>query len=859
MHFRRSLICLSISAVLPLCAFAAENGTEENVQFNDQFLYNTGSTIDVSRFSQGNPVIAGTYKVKVNINGKPSVSTEVLFEENGTPRATPCITRKLLTQTGVTIEQIENPEDESAATCVPMAGTYPGSRVAYDPSTQELDLSIPQAFFIQRPAGYVDPSLWEEGIPAAMLSWDLNAWHTDSSGSSADTAYAGLRYGANLGLWRLRARGNLNWDQDSGTHYTSQDIYVQRDVTPLKAQFIAGDSYTRGDAFDSISLRGARLYNDDRMLPNGVSTYAPVIRGVANSNAKVTISQSGSTIYETSVPPGPFEITDLSTTGYGSDLIVTVEESDGSKRSFSVSYSSVAQMLRPGYSRWDVGIGVLRDDSLRDKPQVGYATGYYGLTNAFTGYTGLEYTDTDFYASLLGIAMNTPIGAVAFDVTHSDARIEGLGNLKGESYRVSYSKLMEETNTSFNVAAYRFSTSDYLSLSDAASLSNEIKYRDRERNPARGNSEVYQTFQRMKNQIQVNISQPLKIAGRDLGSLYVNTTWQDYWNDNGSSAQYSVGHSNSLSWGSYSLSLQRTYDEFGEKEDSIYLSLNIPFDSLMGNGKRAAGFSSINMGVGSDLNGSSSFNTSANGNTEDNRFSYSLTESTTHSDDSVNQISGYGSYNSPHGPLSLSASASDDGTQQYSASYSGGMVLHAGGITLAPGSISESDTLALIKAEGAEGARVSIGNGEIGSSGYAIMPYLSAYRENNVSLDISNMQADVEMKNTQSMTIPRSGAVVLVNFETDQGRSVLMELTRDDSGFIPLGADVQTEKGVSVGSVGQAGQAWIRGIDDKGMLKIVWGSGPGSSCTVSYLIPPDAKKIGPTTLLTGQACHISAL
>ena len=60
---------------------------------------------------------------------------------------------------------------------------------------------------------------------------------------------------------------------------------------------------------------------------------------------------------------------------------------------------------------------------------------------------------------------------------------------------------------------------------------------------------------------------------------------------------------------------------------------------------------------------------------------------------------------------------------------------------------------------------------------------------------------------------------MLVNFETDQGRSVLMELTRDDGGFIPLGADVQTEQGVSVGSVGQAGQARIRGIEDKGLLK----------------------------------------
>lgn len=135
-----------------------------------------------------------------------------------------------------------------------------------------------------------------------MLSWDLNGWHADMPDSSTDTAYAGLRYGANLGPWRLRARGNLNWDQDSGTHYASQDIYLQRDITPLKAQFIAGDSYTRGDAFDSISLRGARLYNDDRMLPNGISTYAPVIRGLQTATPK---SRSPKAAIRFTKPPSP--------------------------------------------------------------------------------------------------------------------------------------------------------------------------------------------------------------------------------------------------------------------------------------------------------------------------------------------------------------------------------------------------------------------------------------------------------------------------------------------------------------------------------------------------------------------------
>ena len=52
-----------------------------------------------------------------------------------------------------------------------------------------------------------------------------------------------------------------------------------------------------------MSLRGARMYSDDRMLPMGSTGYAPVIRGVANSNAKVSVTQSGNKIYETSVPP----------------------------------------------------------------------------------------------------------------------------------------------------------------------------------------------------------------------------------------------------------------------------------------------------------------------------------------------------------------------------------------------------------------------------------------------------------------------------------------------------------------------------------------------------------------------------
>lgn len=347
--------------------------------------------------------------------------------------------------------------------------------------------------------------------------------------------------------------------------------------------------------------------------------------------------------------------------------------------------------------------------------------------------------------------------------------------------------------------------------------------------------------------------------------MYVNGSWQDYWDGSKSSASYTAGYSNSFTagysnsftYGSYSVSLQRSYDETGDKDDSIYINISLPFDALFGFGKRPAGFSSVNMGLSSDFGGNASLNTTASGNSQDSRFSYSVTTSTNRGDDStINQIGGYGSYNSPHGPLSLSASVTDNNQQQYSASYSGGMLLHSGGLTFAPGSISDTDSLALVKASGAKGARLNNGDGEIGDSGYAIMPYLSAYRENRVGLDTSTLKADVEVKSTSSIAIPRSGSIVLVNFETDEGRSAVIELQRSDKGFIPLGADVLNDKGESVGSVGQAGQAYVRGVDEKGTLTVVWGSGKESRCHVSYQILPGAQKAGLTTLLPGQTCRM---
>ncbi|POP41582.1 outer membrane usher protein [Superficieibacter electus] len=858
MLFRRSLLCLAISATLPFATFAAENAapaTEDNIEFNDQFLLNMGSTVDVSRYAQGNPVLPGIYRVKISLNGKNKTTQDVEFKENGTPRATPCITVMMLRQAGVDTSVLSGGlADDDNVTCVDIKAAYNNATVNFDTAKLTLELTLPQLYVMKVPQGYVDPSLWDEGIPAALVSYNINGWRNETDDDNSDTAYAGLQYGLNFGAWRLRSRGSLNWDSDSGTEYDNQDIYLQRDIPAIKAQLVAGETFTNGDTFDSISLRGLRLYSDDRMRPEGTTTYAPVVRGTANSNAKVTVMQSGNKIYETTVPPGPFELSDLSTTGYGNDIEVTIEESDGSKRTFTVPFSSVTQMLRPGSSRWEFGLGELNDESISDNPQVGYATGYYGINNTFTGYVGVQYTDMDYYAGLLGLAVNTRIGAFALDVTQSHAQIDDLGTMEGQSYRLSYSKVIETTDTSFNVAAYRFSTADYLTLRDAAQLNEDIQDQDHYYD---SNEELYANYERKKSQYQVSISQPLEFNDKSYGSFYVTGSWENYWNEDGYTSSYNMGYSNSFSYVSYSLSLQRTYDEDGERDDSIYLNLSIPLSMFSSEGKSLAGFNNLNASMRTDTKGSYGMNNSASGNTEDGQFNYSVSTNTNSGDyGDLNQVSGYGSWRGPYGPLSVSASFSDDSSKQYSANYSGGMVLHSGGLTLAPNSFSDTNPMILVHASGAKGATLGYGQGELNSSGYAIMPYASAYRENSVGLNISTLDADVEVKSTREIAIPRDGAVVRVDFATDEGRSLLLELQRSDNGFIPLGADVRSEKNESVGIVGQAGQAYVRGIEDQGTLRVVWGQGADSSCTVHYQITDSAQKVGMTTFLTNQRCQM---
>lgn len=835
--------------------------TADIVEYDSSFLMGDGAaSIDVSRYSDGNPTPVGTYTVKVFVNEKPVASQTIPFIDVGKKSAEACLTPKNLAQLHIKQPEIVGEKavlkrgDEESDDCLNLPALIDQSSVEFDMGDQRLDITVPQAWVNKGYEGYVEPSLWESGIPAALLSYNINGYHNTNNGVDNDSMYAAFNTGVNLGAWRFRANGNYNWDKDNGSNFDFQNRYVQRDLPALRSQLIMGESYTTGETFDSVSIRGVRLYSDSRMLPSQLANYAPVIRGVANTNAKVTVTQSGYKIYEATVPPGPFEINDLSPSGYGSDLIVTIEEADGSKRTFSQPFSSVMQMQKPGVGRWDFSAGEVNDDDIHDKPYLAQGTYYYGLNNYLTAYSGIQGTNNHYLAGLIGVGLNTPFGALALDVTHSRTEIPDDKTYQGQSYRLTWNKLIEPTNTSFNVAAYRYSTQDYLGLNDALQLIDDAKYNDDDQRDTMDN------YARMKNQITLSISQPLQDGETDYGSFYLSGSWTDYWATGDSRSDYTLGYGKGFSWGSMSINLQRTWDEDGEKDDSLYINLSIPLANLLGGEDRRSGFTSLSTQMRTDFNGGHNLSMNSSGNNEDNTLNYSVNTGYTmqKEDKNISDVGGYVSYQSPWGDISASASANNDSNRQYSLSTDGGFILHSGGLTFTNDNFSNSDALVLVKAPGAKGARINGGGSTIDRWGYGASNALSAYRENQVSLDIDTLENDVELKSTSTMLVPRDGAVVFASFETDQGRSAIITMTRNDGKTIPFGAEV-FEGNTPIGNMGQGGQAFVRGINDRGELTVRWfENNQPTRCSATYQLPTDQQTVGSgqTLLLNNITCRV---
>lgn len=108
----------------------------------------------------------------------------------------------------------------------------------------------------------------------------------------------------------------------------------------------------------------------------------------------------------------------------GGELLVTIQESDGRIRRFTVPYSSVPQLLKPGVSRYGITLGTVNEDNYDKDPFAAQAYWQYGLNNYLTLYTGASGFER-YQSALIGSGLNSQLGAFALDVTQSRLNLGG--------------------------------------------------------------------------------------------------------------------------------------------------------------------------------------------------------------------------------------------------------------------------------------------------------------------------------------------------------------------------------------------------------------------------------------------------
>ena len=804
--FYRSFMALFLTAATQT-AFA-----EKAYDFDESFVKNLpGVKVDVARYATGNPIDPGIYTLDIFLNGRQisRENVQVVREGAGTKA---CLSYDLVKSLSIkdTVFSSQQAEElRSGNQCIALEDVVKESHAAINSADMQMDISIPQIYLLRSARGYVAPEFWDKGETAFTLNYDTNYYRSVNDGREYDSFYGRALAGFNLGGWMFRHEGSLSWRRQQGDeshHYNAISTYVQRDIPQLKSRLLLGEGNTSGELFDTLSFRGAQISTVDQMWPDSQRGYAPEIRGVARTSAQVTVSQNGSKIYETTVSPGPFNITDLYPTGYGGDLDVTVKEADGSETRFSVPYAAMTRLKRPGMTFYSVTGGVSRKDNMAYTPSVYEGTIQHGFTNSLTGYTGILGSD-NYISALLGGAFGLPIGAISLDITGAQTKY-GDEKKQGVSYRATYSKKVTQTDTNFTLAAYRFSSSGYYSYDNALQINNYYK---------KNKNDGINYLSRPKQRFSMTASQNF---GESYGNIYLTGFIQNYWNSTGTNTQFQLGYNNRIGRVSYTLSANRLLYSTGGHDTQLSLDFSIPLGS-----------ESKNYVTGSATHNKEGVTaqTAVNGVLgENDQYSYNVGASRDIDNKKSGSVSGQ--YRSPYSMLTASYTK---GENYYSASggASGAVVALPDGINF---SAYQSTTYAVVTAADAEGARVlGYPNIVLNGSGRAVVPNLNPYRINELAIDPKGIPLDVELESTQQRVIPVEGAVVRLDYKTSKGKPLLIRANQPDGNALPFGASVNDENGNLVTTVSQGGQIYVRLNKDVSRLHVSWGKAENDNCLVN--------------------------
>lgn len=790
--------------------------SSENESFKTEFLTYLGHNENLD-FSDS--IKPGKHFVLVYINGK-KIGTEYIDFKDLKNNITPCFTQNNLSKFNLNYNKL-NLNNITLSDCFFIEKLLEGAYTKLDIDDERLDINIPQIYLSSEPEDYIYPSQWDRGVNSYSLKYNMNVTNIREKYNDNSYSYNGyFDQHLNLYSWHIYTSNSINARNDSSINNKFYDLYAEHAIASLKSTLTFGEINTNSNYFNWIKYKGIRLSSDNRMNATSLSGFAPSIRGIAKSPSLLSIEYNGRVIYEKNIPAGEYNIQDLPRTFGNGYLNVILTGADGSKSVQEIPITTISSLIRPGSYEYNLNIGSL-DSMYPGNYWITQGDIKYGINNNLTMYSSIQSIfPNDYSLAMVGGTFNTIIGGISLDYyrSFSDKKNNSMSSCDlfcRDKIALNYEEDLSFIDTNFSMSFIRYLDENYLDLNDF--MAN--KYGD---NINRGfNSSQYKQI----SNIALKKTLPNNYGGVSASGYYARP-----WNHKGKdSYSYSLGYSNNIKKLNYNVSFFTYRNNNDDLDNTFFISFDLPFETKNKN---------INLSS-SYVNYADSHNTrlslAVNDKSLDN-VNYSLwTNRGTQSN------LGYGAsmnYNNGYNSKEIGYSKSDNSKMIYG-NLNGAIVLHKGGITRAS---DLGKTFAIVKAIGAEGMKVSTNsNIKINSNGYGVVPYLSPYKKNYITLDSKKSKNMSEIDENRLLVIPDNGSSPLVEFKVKKIEKNIIKINSLNH-EIPFGAKVVDSKNNLLGVTDQSGFVFLS-QEDRGSkkLSVIWSKdNKESKCNFELTIEPEA-------------------
>ncbi|PSL95949.1 outer membrane usher protein [Pseudomonas sp. R9.37] len=762
----------------------------------------------------------GVHVVGLRVNGNPLGLVDARFDHEGRL----CFTPGLLEKAGlVKPRDILHEGATPDAACHDFLAAFPTTMLRLRPGTEEVTLVVPTQS-LRAPQWEAGP--FSTGGAAALFNYDVLGLDSHSRSGPSRFISAYTEAGFNLDDWVVRSR--QFYVSDNGKTRTEHlYAFAQRDIAALQSTFQVGQISSHNPLFGGVQLSGLQFYPDGQSRAAAGGNHA-VVEGLAQSQSRVEVRQSGALIYSTLVPEGPFRLAGLPLLNDTSDLDVSVIDVRGVRRSFVVPAASFAGAgpAAPGYY---FSVGKLRKNTLEEgpSPRVAMASGTWGLGRDSSAGFGL--LSADDYGSAGGTLNSVFVQRVSVGARHNLSR-DSKNAVSGSRSSVSVSSPVLP-NVDVNLSATT-QTQGYREVTEAGRVSRPDELGSRFKNQyTAGMSWADPTL----GVFSLGYTRSAQFDGRT--SEHVFTSWNKSFSraDVAFIADSQVGGTRS----------DRDVTRAGNRREraldndlSVRLQVSVP----LGGERRVHSYTSRR---GDQFTAGTSLSERVN--------EYVNYEVGVERDLKARQASVRGQVDllPRYTRVGLGVSRDPQGTS-YTGQLQGGVVAHAGGLTFSPYPVQ--DTFGIVSVGDIGAAKVQTPQGPVWTdfSGQAVIAGLPAYTNSRVEVQTPSLPRRVDLKNgTQVLTAGR-GSFNAVDFDVVKVRRILLTAKDQHGRPLPQGASVFGTGDRFVTSVVGEGMVFLNDVNEAQSLRVSLPDASTCLLRIDLKSRPDNDKFYETT---SAVCH----